>query len=458
MMAKPSNLATLHAKYCDLLDVSLIASPQDDSSSLEGVNEETTMSSSRILHPRNHTIDISGTPVLAPNKTEEPTTETAATPFRDHTIKRWTTHRPFIPEIQPSLTIASDNLPPRELYTKHLTPYGAPIHPVDHTKYLRICAQNTQHSFRIWGETFSTQTIISNLHLYEVDMFAAISPNINWRNHSNWVRTKQVFRPRSPRIHLLATSSEIGDDPSYLSQAIILTFGLWASKVSKVHYDPSGMGIFTSTTLLGKNHKKVTCILACISVQKSGHVGADTVHAQQKTIYEKSCLASKRPIQPNLCPRKHAIITLQAYIESLQKQDHAIILMVDANQASHECYSSTDVRPYTIEWLKIQCNLSDPFIDLVGKRPSSTTQIPNRDIDYILTWNISPSHISTLELNTPALSDHLGLILDFELGSYFNASYSAPAPLPIRSLTSGNKKAVDLYFWSMYWIDSESTK
>jgi hypothetical protein len=273
-----------------------------------------------------------------------------------------------------------------------------------------------------------------------------------------------VFRPRSPQIHLSATSSEIGDDPSYLSQAsltgeaAILTFGLWASKVSDVHYDPSGMGIFTSTTLLGKNHKKVTCISAYISIQKGGHVGADTVHAQQKTIYEKSCLASKCPIQPNFCPRKHAIITLQAYIESLQKQDHAIILIVDANQASHECYSSTDVRPYTIEWLKIQCNLSDPFIDLVGKRPSSTTQIPNRDIDYILTWNISPSHISTLELNTPALSDHLGLILDFDLGSYFNASYLAPAPLPIRSLTSGNKKAVDLYFWSMYWIDSESTK
>jgi len=174
MMAKPRNLATIHTKYCDLLDVSLIASPQDDSSSLEGVNEETTI-------PRNHTIDISGTPVLAPNKTEEPTTETAATPFRDHTIKRWTTHRPFTPGIQPSLTIASDNLPPRELYTKHLTPYGTPIPPVDHTKYLRICAQNTQHSFRICGETFSTQTIISSLHLYEVDMFAAISPNVNWR-------------------------------------------------------------------------------------------------------------------------------------------------------------------------------------------------------------------------------------------------------------------------------------
>jgi hypothetical protein len=59
MMAKPRNLATIHTKYCDLLDVSSIASPQDDSSSLEGVNEETTMSSSRIAYYRNCSYPLS---------------------------------------------------------------------------------------------------------------------------------------------------------------------------------------------------------------------------------------------------------------------------------------------------------------------------------------------------------------------------------------------------------------
>lgn len=119
--------------------------------------------------------------------------------------------------------------------------------------------------------------------------------------------------------------------------------------------------------------------------------------------------------------------------------------MLDANQTFHECYSSNDVRPYTTEWLKLSRGMIDPFIQTSGYRPYSTTQIPIRDIDYVLTFNVPVTTISTLPLNTPAQSDHLGILFDVDISSFFSANYSDVATYPKRMLTSGNKKAVESY-------------
>ncbi len=87
----------------------------------------------------------------------------------------------------------------------------------------------------------------------------------------------------------------------------------------------------------------------------------------------------------------------------------------------------------------------DPFVTILGQRPNSTTLLPNRDIDYILTYGIEIKNISTLSPNIPSHSDHLGLILDIDFHSYFSSSYSDlfdPAP---QSLTANNEKSVSSY-------------
>jgi hypothetical protein len=45
----------------------------------------------------------------------------------------------------------------------------------------------------------------------------------------------------------------------------------------------------------------------------------------------------------SFCPRINAIKLLDFLIQSLQKQGHAIILVVDVNQTRKECYSQKDV-------------------------------------------------------------------------------------------------------------------
>jgi len=119
--------------------------------------------------------------------------------------------------------------------------------------------------------------------------------------------------------------------------------------------------------------------------------------------------------------------------------------MIDAIQTVDDCYSGSKLKPFTIKWLRIQRGLEDPFIKLMGSRPNSTTQTPNRPINFILTFGIMPESISTLPLNIPAQSDHIGMIFDLNMEQFFNSSFYEVMDTPSRILSSGNKKSVDMY-------------
>jgi hypothetical protein len=158
-----------------------------------------------------------------------------------------------------------------------------------------------------------------------------------------------------------------------------------------------------------------------------------------------SSLASNRGnlLTPNSVPEKDAIVRLDSLIHLLQQQQHAIVLMLDANQTSQECFSNNTIHPFSIEWLRIRRGMDDPFVQLTGKHPNSTTQTPGRDIDYIYTFGINFGSISTLSINIPAISDHLGIICDINLATHFSSQYSHILDSVPRMLSSGNKKSVD---------------
>jgi hypothetical protein len=119
--------------------------------------------------------------------------------------------------------------------------------------------------------------------------------------------------------------------------------------------------------------------------------------------------------------------------------------MIDANQSLSECFSGKDIKPFSIEWLRLQRGMDDPFIQLLQSRPNSTTIHPNRDIDYILTRGINIVNITTLSSNMPATSDHLGIVFDIDVASYFSSLYSNICSPNPRMLTSGNRRSVDTY-------------
>jgi hypothetical protein len=129
----------------------------------------------------------------------------------------------------------------------------------------KFCVQNTQNSFRLYDNGIELPTLIGNLQSLGVSMFSPISPYVNWKNTSNWIRTKNIFQPYFKHTHLSATSSDIGLDKLYFNKQLIggsaiLTFGLWSSKVSHSSYDDSGMGTFCTTTI--KEREAATYLLS----------------------------------------------------------------------------------------------------------------------------------------------------------------------------------------------------
>lgn len=69
---------------------------------------------------------------------------------------------------------------------------------------------------------------------------------------------------------------------------------------------------------------------------------------QQTTIYEHQCLLQNQKPDNTYCPWKHALQQLDELIMSFQKKQHAVGLMMDANQTPSESFSSSEIKPYTI--------------------------------------------------------------------------------------------------------------
>jgi hypothetical protein len=118
-----------------------------------------------------------------------------------------------------------------QCFTDHLLPFGNPMPVIDPTRILRICMQNTQHDFQIYGDGLEITTISNNLQSLGINMFIPISPNVNWINPYYWFHTRQLFHYNFHHVNLSAVSSDIGLDPLYLHKHLmggvaILTLGL----------------------------------------------------------------------------------------------------------------------------------------------------------------------------------------------------------------------------------------
>jgi hypothetical protein len=335
--------------------------------------------------------------------------------------------------------------------THHLDPFGTPLTIPDPSKNLRIMMQNTQFTFQITNEDHEKLHAIEQLYNLQTSIFVSISPNVNWNNPSHWVSFKQPFKRTFQQIHISATSSDIGKEPHYRNKpnltggAAILSLNHWASKVCNTSTDPRGHGSYTVTTYQGKNRKKLSIIGAYISVLKGGKAGDNTLHTQQMTLLERQAMQNNTIWEPTKCPRKEAIKALSSIIKKLQDEDHAIVLAINANQTPTECYSKSTVRQYSIEWLRREHGLDDPFIELINQRPPSTTKNPGRDIDYILTYGVPVAGISTLGCDNLAESDHVGICIDIDVQKLFETTYSELGKLPRRKLTLDNVRAKSKY-------------
>jgi hypothetical protein len=325
--------------------------------------------------------------------------------------------------------------------------FGNPLTPINNANTLRVIAQNTQYALQLTQNRIEVTQVIENLQIAEASIFVAISPNVNWANPSHWSKFKSPFKTSYKQGYMHAASSDIGASPSHRNIELliggnaILSFDLWASKVSETRTDPRGHGSYIVNTYLGKNGRKLSIISAYISVVKGNTFGENTLHAQQIMIMEQDAMKNGKIWYTNQCPRRAAIKALSQLKGELQNLNHSIILAIDANQTPPECYKNDTIMNATIEWLRTEHGLEDPFIKLHQSRPSSTTIHKGRDIDYLLTYNVPFTKIGLLEVDTPASSDHYAMYIDIDIATLFQSTNSNMEERRPRQLTFNNVRA-----------------
>ena len=138
--------------------------------------------------------------------------------------------------------------------------------------------------------------------------------------------------------------------------------------------DPTGLGRWTGVTLGGSNGQKLTIITAyrvCFGSIKSAPLGS--AFAREHFFFQQ-----RHPKQ-SINPRQFFLRDLEASILELQRNEHAVILMLDANAA-------TASDPQFASFID-NCS----FNDFHSAAPAQSTYISSNDrrIDYVPThYNI----------------------------------------------------------------------
>jgi hypothetical protein len=115
-------------------------------------------------------------------------------------IKNWTTHRPFIPNVpsQSCNKSSSNPIHPHQKIYNHLVPFDTPMPKIIQSKTLRICMQNSQHLFNFNDNNIDILSIIDHLKNLDINIYSAISPNINWKKSRQLDQNQEIFLQNIP--------------------------------------------------------------------------------------------------------------------------------------------------------------------------------------------------------------------------------------------------------------------
>jgi len=166
--SKPSNIAPLPTIFSH----ELVSDVADDTSyqELDQTHPSVPQISPTKKWPR--VIKISAVNKLSSHsssighqQTNTPSKENVYNSQKQKSIKQWTIHRPFIPNI----SLSSNNehntsapYHPHQHFTTHLEAFCTQLPVIDNTRFLRVCAQNTQHDFKLHGDGLEIYNIINN--------------------------------------------------------------------------------------------------------------------------------------------------------------------------------------------------------------------------------------------------------------------------------------------------------
>jgi hypothetical protein len=92
-------------------------------------------------------------------------------------IRKWAEFRPFhtnVPQYSRKAASSNNLAHAREIYCGCLEPFGSSLTTIDPTKTLRVCIQNTQHSFQIYRDGIKISNIMDDISNLFVQMLSQL--------------------------------------------------------------------------------------------------------------------------------------------------------------------------------------------------------------------------------------------------------------------------------------------
>ena len=221
--------------------------------------------------------------------------------------------------------------------------------------------------------------------------------------------------------------------------SVTSVFSEW---VTRVHgddiSDPSGLGRWSGITLRGKDKAKLSIITAyrvCAGSIRTAPIGSS--FAREHEFFKES-----GTVHPN--PRKAFFDDISVTIKALQKADHKILLMFDANEHL--------VEGQALDIFVKALNLHD----MQGSDPAPSTYIgtDDRRLDYMFGCADvlkATAQQGTLAYSVGPASDHRGLFVDLDIQAILgtNIKNKNMVPSSARLLKSGHPESVLAYNKSM---------
>ena len=300
---------------------------------------------------------------------------------------------------------------PRQNYTRvhpHIS-WGDPPTPPS-SSHIRVVFQNCNTLSR---DHFTRFSYLNKLMTLQPHIVGLAETNLNWSHFPTKTSVYSSLKARWPHLQVATAHLEGAFPNCPSSQAggcLQLISGRTSGRVHNTFSDP--MGRWCSQTLQSKSNQKISFITA-YRVCQTARSGPLTAYEQQR----RHLITHSNAISPH--PRDAMLADLTTYIQSLQKQQHQIFLMWDAN--------STLADP-NIKTFMATCHLYDLQHRCISAIPINTSA-RGRHIDFLFgTEQLRNSlrKCGILNFNDSPLSDHRALFADFDEIAIFQGSTASP--------------------------------
>jgi hypothetical protein len=170
----------------------------------------------------------------------------------------------------------------------------------------------------------SAHTMAEHAIQIEGTIIGLIKTNVDWRSKGSQGKIRNTFRKYWPLVVFASSSSDHRQKGVY-QPGCTLSFvtSPWASRTS-AGTDKRGLGRWSTLTAIGRSNRKVTFITAYRVDGTRTTKGPFTAYSQQLYLLEEKDSATTDPIT-------NFYVDLKDLILQLQREQHEIVIMMDAN-------------------------------------------------------------------------------------------------------------------------------